>query len=108
MTRLVLIAALFASAAVPSAAGAQDYGRPALGAGRGDQAEAREGVRSGRQVPLSSVIERIARQTPGRLLNASMGDYGGRPAYFVQWQTNDGRVSVIVADAQSGAIIGRQ
>lgn len=106
MKRLVLIAALLASAGLPAAA--QDYGRPSLGAGRGDQAEAREGVRSGRQVPLSSVIERISRQTPGRLLNASMGDSGGRPAYFVQWQTNDGRVMVIVVDAQSGAIIGRQ
>jgi uncharacterized membrane protein YkoI len=37
-----------------------------------------------------------------------MGDAGGRPAYFVQWQLPDGRVVVFVVDAESGQVIGQQ
>lgn len=108
MKRLVLIAALVASAAFPAAAAAQDSGRPSLGAVRRDQAEAREGVRSGRQVPLSRVLAMIEARTPGRHLNTTQGDAGGSPAYFVQWQLPDGRVVVIVVDAETGSILGRQ
>lgn len=100
MKRLLLIAAL--AAALPGAGFAQPYG------GRGDQDSAREAVRGGRQVSLSQVIATISARQPGRQLNTTMGEAGGRPAYFVQWQTQDGRVIIFVVDAQSGAIISRQ
>src|SRR3989344_5860722 len=109
MKRLALTAVLLAPAA-PSAALAQ-YGpvlRSSFGAGRGDQDAARAAVRAGRQAPLSQVLASIARQTPGRHLNTTQGDHQGRPAYFVQWQTPDGRVLIFIVDAESGAIIGRQ
>jgi uncharacterized membrane protein YkoI len=106
MKRLVLIAALIASAALPAAA--QDNGRPSLGAGKRDQAEAREGVRSGRQMSLSRVLGMLEGRYPGRHLNTTQGDAGGRPAYYVQWQMNDGRVVIFVVDAESGQILGRQ
>ena len=51
---------------------------------------------------------RIAARTPGRQLNTTMGDYSGRPAYFVQWQTPDGRVMIFIVDAESGQILSRQ
>jgi Peptidase propeptide and YPEB domain. len=112
MKRLFAIAVLLAGAvapvAVPAAASAQDMGRPVFGAGRGDQEQAREGVRSGRQVPLSRVLGMIASRNGGRHLNTMQGDSGGRPAYFVQWQLPNGRVVVFVVDAESGQIIGRQ
>ena len=50
----------------------------------------------------------IASRTPGRQLNTTMGDYSGRPAYFVQWQTPDGRVMIFIVDAESGQILSRQ
>jgi hypothetical protein len=95
----------------PLGAGAQpwpDTGRPAFGGGRGDQDAARDGVRSGRQAPLSRVLAMIASRTPGRHLNTSQGQVGGHPVYFVQWQMPDGRVVIFVVDAESGAIMGRQ
>lgn len=101
------IAALALALAAPVAAGAQE-GLPALGAGRGDQDQARAAVRAGRQIPLARVIQMIAARTPGRLLNATVGEQGGRAAYFVQWQRPDGRVVVFVVDAESGAMIGQQ
>ena len=110
MKRLVTIAAL-ALAAAPLAAEAQpwpDTGRPAFGAGRGDQDRARDGVRSGRQVSLSRVLAMIASRTPGRHLNTTQDDFGGRPVYVVQWQMPDGRVVLFIVDAESGQIMSRQ
>jgi uncharacterized membrane protein YkoI len=108
MKRLLAIVAL-ATAVLPMAAHAQqEDSRPTYGAGRGDETRAREAVRRGAQAPLSRVIANIAATTRGRQLNTSMGDYGGRPAYFVQWQTPDNRVIVFICDAETGAVIGRQ
>jgi len=92
MKRFLVIAALLAAAAPPVAAYAQD--RPPATAGR--------------QVPLSRVLAMLSSRYPGRHLNTSMGDQGGRAAYFVQWQMADGRVVVFVVDAESGQVIGRQ
>lgn len=92
MKRLLVITALFAAAATaPLPVLAQD-GPPS----------------AGRQAPLSRVLASIAARQPGRHLNTTMGEAGGRPAYFVQWQLADGRVVIFVVDAESGQIIGRQ
>jgi uncharacterized membrane protein YkoI len=113
MERLTLPLALVCAAlalGAPLAASAQGYpdSRPSYGAGQGDEARARAAVKRGSQAPLSKVIANIAAQTKGRQLNTTMGDYGGRPAYFVQWQTPDNRVMVFICDAESGQVIGRQ
>jgi uncharacterized membrane protein YkoI len=107
MKRLLALVAVLAAVAGPVAASAQE-GRPVLGAGRGDQDQARHGVNSGRQVPLSRVLDMLRSRYPGRHLNTSMGEQGGRAAYLVQWQMADGRVVVFVVDAESGQVIGRQ
>ena len=92
MKRHLLIAALLFGALAPAAASAQDPSGAARCA----------------QVPLSRVLASIAQRTPGRHLNTTLGDSGGRPAYFVQWQTASGRVMVFIVDACSGAVIGQQ
>lgn len=102
--RHLLATAVLLLAAVPPVVQAQDYGRPS----RADQEQARDGVRSGRQAPLSRVLAMIASRNPGRHLNTTQGEAGGRPAYFVQWQLPDGRVVIFVVDAESGREIGRQ
>ena len=107
MKTFFTLAVLLAVATAPAVATAQD-GRPVFGAGRGDQEQARDGVRSGRQAPLSRVLDMLRTRYPGRHLNTSMSDGGGRRAYFVQWQLENGRVVVFVVDAESGQIIGRQ
>lgn len=91
MKRLLAIIALLAAVATAPA--------PAI---------AQDGPAAGRQVPLSRVLPTIAARQPGRHLNTTMGEAGGRPAYFVQWQLPDGRVVIFVVDAGSGQIIGRQ
>ena len=96
MKRYLLIAALLLGALTPATAAAQD---PSGG-----------GQNSARcaQVPLSRVLAMIAQRTPGRHLNTTPGEAGGRPAYFVQWQMANGRVTVFIVDACSGGVIGQQ
>lgn len=92
MKRLLVILALFAAAATAPLPAVAQEGPPS----------------AGRQAPLSRVLATIAQRQPGRHLNTTMGEAGGKPAYFVQWQLADGRVVIFVVDAESGQIIGRQ
>jgi uncharacterized membrane protein YkoI len=94
MKRLLVIIALLVATAAPIRAAAQDAGSPAHV--------------TGRQAPLSRVLKEIAARQPGRHLNTTMGEAGGRSAYFVQWQLPDGRVVIFVVDAESGQVLGRQ
>jgi uncharacterized membrane protein YkoI len=71
-------------------------------------AQAQERAACARPAPLPAVLSAIGARTPGRHLNTSPGDAGGRSAYFVQWQLPDGRVVTFIVDACSGQIIGRQ
>lgn len=77
---------------------------PAAGHAAGMSAAAYEQAR----VSLPQILAQIARSTPGRHLNTTQGEVGGRPVFFVQWQTAEGRVVVFIVDAASGQIIGRQ
>ncbi|MBJ7411763.1 MAG: PepSY domain-containing protein [Phenylobacterium sp.] len=100
MKRLFALAVLAATVTTPVVAEARDRGMMVLTGGGQDQAR--------RQVPLSRVLSMLASRYPGRHLNSTMGDAGGRPAYYVQWQMENGRVVVFVVDAESGQVIGRQ
>jgi len=100
MKRLFALAVLLAAATTPVAAQALDHGRMVLVGGGPEQGR--------RQAPLSSVLSMLASRYPGRHLNSTMGDAGGRPAYYVQWQMENGRVVVFIVDAESGQVIGRQ
>ncbi|MBL8771486.1 MAG: PepSY domain-containing protein [Phenylobacterium sp.] len=103
MKRLFALALLGAvTTTVPSVALGQDYGRPVLGA----EDQGREA--RGRQAPLSRVLAMLSARYPGRHLNTTRGEAGGRAAYFVQWQMESGRVVVFVVDAESGQVIARQ
>ena len=101
------VLALATGLIAPQAALAQNP-RAIFGAGRGDQDQAREGVRSGRQAPLSRILQTIGARYPGRHLNTTLGDTGGKTAYFIQWQLDDGQVVVFVVDAENGQMLGRQ
>ena len=106
-TRLAAALVLGLAAAQASwgqAAMAQD--RPPPGADHG-QASAREAVKEGRHAPLSSVLKTIAKSHPGRQLNTTMGEQGGRAVYLVQWQLTNGQIKVFTVDAQSGEMLSQ-
>ena len=104
---VLAVLTVVAGTAAPLAAQAQNP-RAIFGAGRGEQDQAREAVRSGRQVPLSKILQTLGARNPGRHLNTTLGEQGGRTAYFIQWQLDGGQVVVFVVDAENGQILSRQ
>ena len=95
MKRLLLIAALMLAAAPVTALAEQQSSVQVAQAGA-----------AGAQVPLSSVLRMLAQKHPGKQLNTTMGQSGGRAVYLVQWQLTDGRIVVFTVDAQSGQVVG--
>lgn len=90
MKRQILIAVLLLGAVAPAA----------------NVAAAQEMAQAARQVPLSRVLAMLAQRNPGKQLNTTMGQSGGRPTYVIQWQLTNGRVVVFVVDAETGQVIG--
>ena len=103
-----------------SAAQADPPGRPASGAvgpsalgpdslganWRPQQDEARQGVRSGRYIPLSRVLDEIRRTNPGRQLVAGLeSEPDGRAVYRVRWAAANGRRLDYIVDAETGRIL---
>ncbi len=79
------------------------------GAWRGQQNEAREGVREGRFQSMGEVLSRLRQRQPGQQLDAGLSDGpGGRPVYRVRWAAKDGRLIDYTVDAQTGAILSEQ
>jgi uncharacterized membrane protein YkoI len=99
MTRQRLFAVLLLTAAGLTA-------MPAAVAVAG-QEPGRETQQAGAQIPLSRVLHELAQHHPGKQLNTTMGQAGGRPAYLVQWQLSNGRIVVFTVDAQTGQVLAQ-
>jgi hypothetical protein len=69
------------------------------------QDEVRQGVRRGRIIPLSQVIEQLNARSPGRQLDAGLEYQGEKPIYRVRWMTRNGRRVDYLIDATTGAIL---
>jgi hypothetical protein len=69
------------------------------------QDEVRQGVRRGRIIPLSRVIEQLNARSPGRQLDAGLEYQGDQPIYRVRWMTRDGRRVDYLINATTGAIL---
>lgn len=63
----------------------------------------RDGVRSGRQVPLGEVIGQLRQRYGGEMVNADQ--QGDPPVYRVRWKTRDGRLVDVQVDARTGAVM---
>ena len=70
-----------------------------------DQDDARNAVREGRVMSLGQVLRRVQQRVPGRMLDASLAERGGRPVYLIKMMTRDGNVAIVSADAATGNIL---
>ena len=70
-----------------------------------DQDDARKAVREGRIMSLGQVLQRVQQRVQGRMLDASLVNYGGRPVYLIKMMTRDGNVAIVSADAATGNIL---
>jgi len=83
--------------AAPRARAPQEYYR-------GEQDEARNGVRSGWQ-SMSQIVRRL-QSRGGHMLDANLGQGpNGEPVYRVIWASPDGRRTDYIIDARTGAIL---
>lgn len=88
--------------------GSRDRGPITFDRDRGpDHDRARQGVAQGKLLPLEVVLANVARQIPGHHIGVD-GPYqqGGRWVYRIKWLTPDGRVIIVIADAETGQILG--
>jgi uncharacterized membrane protein YkoI len=102
--RKSLLALLVAIAAVASATAAD--ARPRGEAGFTLFQRGRDRGGPAQLLPLEAVLASVARQIPGHHLDAN-GPFprGGRWIYRIKWLTPDGRVLIVIADAQTGQIL---
>ena len=76
---------------------------------RGQQNEARDGVRQGRFQSMGEILNRLRQREPGQQLDAGLREGpGGRPVYRVRWAAKNGRLIDYTVDAQTGAILSEE
>lgn len=67
-----------------------------------DHDRAREAVLAGRALPLRTILQRVATDLPGELIEAELEDEHGRLVYEIKVITPDGRVVKALYDAVDG------
>ena len=97
LMRVVVIAAALAAALVLSPFASAFSGS--------EQDSAREAVQSGQARPLKDILRGLKGQMDGRVLDAEMGNSGGRSIYLIKVLGSDGRVRVLAVDALTGQVL---
>lgn len=73
-----------------------------------DQDRARAAVQSGQVLPLKTVLERLAREHPGQVLEVELEQEGGRWRYEIRLLQPGGRLLKLELDAASGEVLRRK
>lgn len=74
-----------------------------------DAARARQAVREGRYVPLSSLLDWIEARYHGRAIEVELEEEEGEPpTYEIEWLTPQGRVVEFEFDARTGELLERE
>jgi uncharacterized membrane protein YkoI len=81
----------------------------ALAPAADDADRARAGVREGRYVPLSTILDWLEARYHGRAIEIELDeDDDEPPTYEVEWLTPQGRVVEFEFDARSGELLERE
>ena len=73
--------------------------------GRDDHDAARRAYQRGEILPLSQILQRVLKVTPGEVLEVELDDDDGRPIYEIEILERSGRVLEFEIDARSGAVL---
>lgn len=74
-----------------------------------DAARARAGVREGRYVPLSAILDWLETRYHGRAIEIELEEEEDEPpTYEVEWLTPQGRVVEFEFDARTGGLLERE
>lgn len=75
---------------------------------RGDHEWAQEAVKSGEILPLNSVLERLAKEHPGQVLEVELERIEDGWAYEVKMLQPDGQLVKLIVDARTAAVLLRR
>ncbi|HLO77469.1 MAG TPA: PepSY domain-containing protein [Magnetospirillum sp.] len=70
-----------------------------------DHDRARRAVQAGEVLPLRTILDQVARDFPGDVIEAELEQRHGIPAYEIKVITTDGRVIKAYYDARTGSQI---
>lgn len=65
----------------------------------------REPVRSRRTVSIDQAISQVERRYKARVVRAEQAEMGGRPIYVLRLLSDEGRVSIVRVDAETGGVM---
>lgn len=74
----------------------------------GDHDRARQAVRSGQVLPLPAVLEQLAREVPGQVLEVELEQDGGRWIYEIKLLQPGGQLAKLKLDAQTAQVLRRK
>jgi hypothetical protein len=74
----------------------------------GDHDRARQAVQSGQVLPLPSVLEQLAREVPGQVLEVELEQDDGRWIYEIKLLQAGGQLVKLKVDAQNAAVMRRR
>lgn len=93
---LIAIGALVALPPAAMADGARDHDR------------ARAALRAGEVLPLTTILERVAKQQPGQVLEVELERDDGHWIYKLKLLHNDGALVKLKVDARDGLVLKRK
>ncbi len=91
--RTIALTALLSLAALPAAGGDSDHDR------------ARRAVQAGQVLPLRAILDKVATDFPGDVIETELEDEGGGPVYEIKLISPEGRVMKIIYDARDGTVL---
>lgn len=70
-----------------------------------DHDRARSAVQAGRVLPLRTILDNVARDYPGDVIETELEDMHGDPVYEIKLISPEGMVMKLVYDARDGTLI---
>lgn len=97
--RTVILALVLSVAALPAAAGWRGDSHDR------DHDRARRSVQAGEVLPLQTILDKVARDFPGDVIETELEDEDDCPVYEIKLISPEGRVMKIIYDARDGRVL---
>lgn len=70
-----------------------------------DHERARRAVQAGEVLPLRTILDHVARDYPGDVIETELEEWQGRPAYEIKLISPQGQVMKLYYDARDGSLL---
>lgn len=70
-----------------------------------DHERARRAVQAGQVLPLRTILDNVARDFPGDVIETELEEHHGAPVYEIKVISPEGRVMKVYYDARDGSVL---